>query len=625
MGVISMADSSAAKNFDFGKNIISEWKGYNSSYDKTAVAQNVYVKGSQNIYKKLSGVLAVRQGQKRLGVANTIQSEISSEFVWNTSWGATYVLVISNSTLYVVVNNVWYVLQASLTKTRYVFDKWWDNSLKQDVCLFVNGTSNIYKWNGGFGLISSTTANTIVLDRTITASFLTAASGSVVVNGTTYTYSGSSGSTLTGVSPNPTGEANGSGVLQVVATTSNSPASGFNNDFIKVINNQLYVGSYTSRLLYISSNTDYTNFTEPNPRLAGSPAIRTMDSTLNGIGIKGGNPHVSIGTGEWAVLTFSDITVGTTLTNVINVDVKPVAKLAAAYAHEFIANNGDNLVYLAKDQQVRTFGNFNDSFVNAYPSLSQEISTELMEENFTGGGLKCIGDFTYLTAPVSGKTYLLQERQSVDPNNRVVIERLWHSPFIWNATRVDELSGEVIVFSNANPQIYEVWNTNQWFDDSPSGEQLPYSCVLALSYRPGGLRQGLISFDKYFSEGYLTPGTPLNLTINYNYEGATGQIIAPINSQARPAYIFNASAGSLGDNTPGDKPMGDDIDVDDTNNNELSKFKVINSLALVNCFEFQPTYSSDTANAQWEILASGGNVHEEPDARATFIINKQRT
>ncbi|WP_230681787.1 hypothetical protein, partial [Streptococcus pneumoniae] len=78
-----------------------------------------------------------------------------------------------------------------------MFDKWWDNTLKKDDCLFVNGTSNLYKWGGGFGLLASTTATTIVLDRTVAIAHLPLTSGSVVVNGNTYTYSVVSGSTLT--------------------------------------------------------------------------------------------------------------------------------------------------------------------------------------------------------------------------------------------------------------------------------------------------------------------------------------------------------------------------------------------------------------------------------------------
>ena len=153
----------------------------------------------------------------------------------------------------------------------------------------------------------------------------------------------------------------------------------------------------------------------------------------------------------------------------------------APYAHEFIDKVGDNIVYLAQDQQVRVIGSANNAFTTVFPSISQEIATELMAEDFIGGNLRAIGEFIYVTAPNSGKTYLRQERTMVNENGVVIAERLWHSPFILSASRIDMANDEVIVFSNANPQIYQLWNTGQWYDDSPSDEKLPYQAVLPIS------------------------------------------------------------------------------------------------------------------------------------------------
>lgn len=617
-----MPDVSLAKIWDF-KNIITEFPGYNSTYDPTKIAEPFVVSGSQNMYKKLSGNWAVRAGQKRKYGADDTISAVSSEFVWNTSWGVTYPLWITNSTLQVNIDDVWYTLLDSLTKTRYVFDKWWDNTLKKDVCLFVNGTTSMFEWSGGYGLVNSTTSNTIVLDRTIAASFLTS-SGSVIVNGNTYTYSGSSGSTLTGVSPNPTGEANGSVVLQTVVTHTNKPDSSFNTDFIKVVNNQVYAGSYTSRLCYISSQTDFTDYTVPAPRAPGDPELLTLDATLNGIGVRQGNAYISFGTDSWAAVIFNDITVGTTLTQQTKVDIKPISALQAAYAHEFIDSTGDNIVYLAQDQQIRVVGDFNNSFTPVYPSLSLEISTELQAENFSGGGLRIIGEFTYVTAPATGKMYLYQVRQGVNPQGQVVAERIWHTPWIANATRIDEISGTVVAFSNSNPQVYEIWDTGQFYDDSPSDEPLPYSCVLAFAYRGGQRRQGLWAFDKIFTEGYISLSTPLTLTVNYNYGGALNTVMKVVSNSTYPADTFSPSASSpdsLGDVSLGEETLGESEDT--TGGSDLVKFKVINSMPLLNCFEYQIIYSSDAANAHWEILATATNAIIDPDQNATFIINRQ--
>jgi len=607
--------------------MITEWGGYFSAQDKTNIAENLMVRGSKNIYKKLNGNLSVREGQKRRGSADSTLSSCSSEFIWNTSWGATYTLVVANSNLYVVIDDVWYSLLASLTKTRYVFDSWWDNTEKKDRVLFVNGTDDMFHWSGGYTTVLSSTVNTITKSGSTTwqqAGFATNTAGEkkVTIEGTEYTYTGGeTTTTLTGVTPDASGITVGATALQSVITETDTPASGFLSDFIKVINNQVYVGSYTSRLCYISSSTDFTDYVVPTPRTPGDPELLTLDQVLKGIGVRQGKAHIGIGSSAWAIISFTDITVGTDLTQQTNVDVKPVAVQQAPYAHEFIDNVGDNLVYLGQDQILRAFGDFNNLFVAGYPSLSDEVETELQEEDFTSGALRAIGEYIYITAPSSGKVYLRQERTKVDYNGNIVAERLWHTPFIWNLTRVDDLNGEVIGFSNANPQIYDLWDTGQWYDDSPSDEELPYDCKLALGYRTNGRRQGLQSFDKLFTEGYISNGTPLNYTINYDYQGSTQSVTGAINSQSEPTTLFDGQqALSLGDSPLGVESLGDSED--EAGDVGIPKFKNISSLTAVQCFEYQPILESSMANSRWEIIALGTNASKIDTQDATFIINK---
>jgi len=720
-----MKSTDLASNYEF-PSMVSDWTTYNSSRDKTNVSENVWVRGSKNVYKKLSGTIAVRPGQKRIGAVNTTLSPCSSSFVWNTSWGATYTTVVSNSNLYVIIDDVWYSLASGLTRTRYVFDKWWDNVEKKDRLLFVNGSDDMQWWSGGYTTVDSSTANTITkndatswfqagftketlttigsstsqfditntagttyrytwdgtgTDPAITATSVpvgtyvligaqnftaannglftvtnsganffevTNASGVVesnktigtgfiytnfnqvvIIGGTAFAYTGGQDTTtLTGVTPDASAITVDATALQAVITVPNTPASNFSNDFLKVINNQVYLGSYTSRLCYISKNTDFTDFVVPTPRQAGDPELLTMDGTLNGISVRQGNAYISFGTDSWAAILFRDITVGTTLTQSTTVDIKPVAVNQAAYSHEMISSVGDNIVYLAKDQQIRVVGDFNNAFTPRYPSLSQAIATELEQETFTSGSLSCIGEFIYVTAPNTGNVYLRQERTNVDNNGNAILEIIWHSPFIWNLTSVNSINGVVVGFSNANPQIYQLWDTEQWHDDSPSEENLPYTCIFALGYRGGKRRQGMWSFDKVFSEGYITQGTTLNLRINYNYQGASGVTDAIVNSPTRPAYLFTPNAGtasSLGDESLGDESLGGSYDSSSSEVDEFPKFKNINSVNIKNCFEWQPIFFSDTADSRWEILATATNAEVEKEENAVFLINKLRT
>lgn len=591
--------------------VISQFGGYFSSYDKTKIASNVLVGGSKNVYKKINGNIAVRDGLKRRGTANSTFSAVSSEFVYRTSWGDTLPLWVSDGELQVEIETAtdtftWFTLMTT-TATRWVFDIWWDNTLKKNKVIAVNGSDDLFSWAGGVTQILSTTSGTITKTGTATwtEDHFEGATGNVVINGTTYAYTGGTGTTtLTGVTPDPTSEANNSYVFSGVVTTSNKPASGFNSDFLKVVNNRAFIGSYTSQLIYISSSTDFTNFTIPSPIVPGSPNLLTLDGIGKGVGVRQGNAHVSFGTDGWVEVTFPTYTNSSgVLLEQITPILKPVQSLGAALAHEFIANNADDFIYIAQDQQLRYFGGANTAFTTVYPCLSQEIYTELQSEDFDGGGVKIIGDRTYITAPNTGNVWVYQVRQSISPEGVVIAERLWYSPFVLNATRIDEIGGNVVAFSNSNPQVYYVWDTNQWFDDSPSDEALPYTCVAAFPYiSVGNDRQLVQNFKNLYTEGYIGTGSPLYAIVNYDYLGSTTQYSAPVNTTERSATLYQTSVPSLGETSIGSTPIGD-ILTDESE--DYPKFRGINQFSPQNCFEYQKIYYSDSADSRWEILGTG--------------------
>lgn len=596
--------------------LIEGIREYSSSIDPTMAAGNIMVRGSLNVYRKLSGTIANRPGLKRRGSADTTIAGVKSSFEWATSLGKTLPLRVANSKLQVesdIVTSgtyVWYDLLTALTTTRWVFDSWWDNTLKKDTLLFVGGDTNLYNWSGGMALISSTTANTIVLDRTVASSGITTASGTVKINGNSYSYTGSSASTLTGVTPNPTGEANGSVVIEAVGTNATTPASTLTNDFLKIINNQVYVGSYTSRLVYISKSSSYTDYTQSVPRVPGDGDLLTLDDNCKGIGVRSGNAWISAGESDWYEVSFHQITVGTTLTEQTKVDKKPTSDLSAALGHEFIANIGtDQLLVLTQDHQLRLIGKFTNQFEDKYPSLSLAVKNELEEEDFTGGHVRVVGGIIYITAPVSGKDYMYETRETINPLGNIVTERFWHPPQARSIARFAVIGGTLYGHSSANPQIYQVWDTLQWYDDSPSGSQLPYSSVMLLAYQNGGRRQGKIEFDKLFVEGYAASSSNLYAGIYYDYEGASGLVSPVLNTSDNlfPVTFTGVIPPSLGDQSLGDVPLGDGLNVLANDQALLPKFKVIVGVQLLQCFEYALMVYSGSASSRWEVLAIGTN------------------
>lgn len=606
---------------DFEVDLVSSFGSYVSSVDPTNANPRVLVKGSENVYKKISGTIANRPGRKLYdATSDDTVAKCDSGYVWNTSLGEIYPIRCANGKLQVesdvTGSRVWYDLLTSLTLTRFVFDTWWNNTDKKDTLLTVNGdTQKLYSWGGGFALFVSYLGGVITLDRNAaTAGF--SSTGSVTINGVDYTYTGISGSTLTGTSDASAAVLDQVVMEKIVTKTSFSsgPGSTYVCDFIRVVANQCYYGSYTSQLLFISKNTDYTDCAHSTPRVTGEGDTVILDSVGKGIGVRGGSAHVFYGTSWLTIISFNQITVGSTLTEQTLSEKVPLGNLIAAQAHEFIDTLSDNIIYLDQANQLRSFGSFNNSNTAKAILLSQAIQEELAQETFTLGQLRVVsdkrGDLVYITSPNSGITYLYQERSGLNSSGEAISERFWQPPQLWNVSRIDSLNGRTVGFSNANPQTYYLWDTNQWHDDVPNATT-PYQSIALFSYQNGGRRQGKINFNKIYWEGYLSQNSNLYGGVYFDYQGST-RLLSPIINDATSLLtskmIFSGTTPpSLGDSSLGDSPLGDGLLTDDQA--LLPKFRVITGIPQVDCYEFALMLYSTNLDARWELLALGANIN----------------
>jgi hypothetical protein len=518
----------------------------------------------------------------------------------------------------------------SLTKTRFVFYTVWDNSVKRDFLVFVKGDTNLHKWSGGIGLISSTTANTIVLTAAAaTLGFDT--SGTVIINGTTYTYTGVTSATLTGVTADPTGEADGSVVLAGVVTNANTPDSAFTGDFLKTIGNQVYVGSYSSRLVYVSSDSSYTDFTVPSPTIAGSPELLTLDNLGRGIGVINGEAYISAGYSDWYNIKFELINVDTDgLTRKTTVNKQEAPGLGSAMGHEYIDTVGNGLIYLTRDNKVRMLGTFTNLDKTSFPIISLPIQTEIENETFTpvqgdtsDGEIKTVGDKVYLTSVSGGTTYLYEIRESLTENGEIVAERFWQPPQIWGIARVALIDGVIYGHSISNPQIYQLWDTEQWYDDSPSDDSLPYDCVMRMAYKNIGKGE-LLNLDMIYVEGYMPEGTQLKSRFYGEYQGSESSQELLINNPEEKKYakfFTGFSSPGMGDSSLGDNPLGEGLTETEMLQEQLPKFRKIIDVVTSEMFEYGIEIYSEAVDSRWEILALGTNA-QKSNNDPIFIRNK---
>lgn len=445
-----------------------------------------------------------------------------------------------------------------------------------------------------------------------------------VLDGNEYAYFDSIGTTLTGVSGysdsslNPTTATTGDTIIQSVIDN-DPPVTGFAVDIVSVLGNQLFVASYSDRTVYISASmnsedsTGFSDFTNAGAYVDGDPDFVILDESPTGMVPKEQAMYISAGTRDWYIVTPNSIppisftgSDGATRFVVTEVIKKRGAVKTAALGQEFIETVGDDIIFLDQDNQLRSFGTFRNLFQPKFPSLSQAVREELASEDFTGGQLKAIDDYIYVIAPISGKTYLRQTRDTVNDDGNVVAERLWHPPQTWNISSVDTYLGEILGFSASNPQMYQLWNTGQWHDDTPDGSAL-YVCKMRMAYMQFGKRYRVGSFDKAYLEGYILNHSDLTARFFYDYQAASDYQEKVLSSTASTAVLYGGDGVTLiGGSIVGNTTIGGGIRNADYSN-PLPKFRAIANMNQADCFEYQIELVSEEADSRWEIICLGTN------------------
>ena len=127
----------------------------------------------------------------------------------------------------------------------------------------------------------------------------------------------------------------------------------------------------------MSKNDAYTDYTQATPRVPGDGELITLDSLARGIGVIGGEAHISAGYSDWYKVRFNQITVSTTLTEQTIVDKLELSGQEAAMGHEYISNIGGAIVYLSRGQELKLLGTFTNQQQTKPASLSLPIKDEL--------------------------------------------------------------------------------------------------------------------------------------------------------------------------------------------------------------------------------------------------------
>jgi len=571
------------------------------------------------------GKFGSRGGYSLLGALNSALKPVRQKFDWIPTLGIERNLRWYDDELEAYLGtvdgveiNAWTRIANSLSETAIPRGAtWWDNTEKIKLMLFVQGDDNIYSWSGAITTLKSATADTLTKNGTKTwaeMDFLTSGTRKVLIDGTEYTYTGGeSTTTLTGVSPSPSSESADSVVSQTVDTQSNEPTADRINNYIQEHENQIYLGSDSDNLVYISKNSDYKDFSESTPRLAGEGALLTLEGACKGFGKLEKIPVIFSGKDSLYTVDFTSIEIGSALSEQIKIKKLKTGANQGAFNQETIISSGDDLIYLSNEPALRTLQSASEAEQPRLKSLSNPIKPDFDAENFENACAIWHKNRYYLSSPENSRLYILEYQE--DANGR--LKRFWQPPQTLPVRCLSVIDQTLYGHSNAVPETYLLFNgtADRVYDGMDVKDKLPINAVAKLSYRTYDDRANLKSHDEFYVEGNIAGSTDdLELTLNYDFGGATQETSFKIDGTDQDILYESLEATSLGQQPLGTHPLGGSVQEPP----ELARYRVIFEMPKEDFHELQEIYSSNGVDKAWEVIAAGGNTQISPN-RNTII------
>lgn len=683
----------AARSREFS--IVSTFKyGYRNREDVTNLPPGVLIVGSQNVLTNVSDRVQIRQGYSVDGAISAVNAPILASFDWLTRGNgevhmrAGFLTSAGNDgkLQYRYVDALgaitWRDLMTSLTTVNYNFTKYWDTTETLREVLFVNGSSNIYRWNGATAAIASSdntvghietvdaaptaggsgytvgdvltiaggTGGTVTVvtapSGVVTAVGLTAigsgystgtgqattggtgtgatinitavgtgqitisgtqtvansgfyvASGlNLVINGNTYSYTGVFGNSFIGISPDSTGEAVGSVIINAVITTSNASMTGipatFPNSLIATLNNQIFVGSTMSSAMYISNVNSYTDYSSSTPRQSGEGATLILDDNLIGFIQQENFMYVTAGQDLWYNVSFTPQT-STVGVSYEEVDALPLTtgRQQAAISQAFLSHIKNDVIVATQETTIDTFGRIETSLATPQTTnLSDPIKLDIDSYDFTDGSIFYFQYNIYVAVPKEGLVLVYN-----------LATKSWESPQTLPISRFYIVNGELYGHSYNTSESYKLF-TGYADRVYPGFTGYPISANWVFSYENYGSRFSYKSATKLYIEGYINANTILTCMVNYELDGCQTSRSFTLDGSDKQFVCIATSEASLGKQSLGKQKLGGDTTP--SINGLPPKFRWIPTFTNKDFFEASISFSVLGVNNRAEILAFG--------------------
>jgi hypothetical protein len=583
--------------------LIDTPKGYSSKREPTNADGRLLIKGSKNIVINDADKWSTRLGYILDGQAKTVNKGTDSSFDFISKQGTRILRANQGATAatgklqvrteYVSGTAVYTDLLDTLTYTEFNYATWWYDTEVTRTLIFVDGTTSIRMWSGGLSYVASNDGTTLTKSGTTTwaaEGFFVSHSGRAVrINGVDYTYTGGEATTtLTGLTGLPTFTA-GTPVMQSVVTitslTGVSPT--ITPNLIATKDNHIFYGYTKSSVIWASKTIDYKDCSFTTPlRKPAEGAKFFLDNNLVGFTQDEDNFYMFAGRDDLYKINF--ILSSTGADEAITTKKLRAGAGQSAISQSAIIPVKNGIMYFTNEKTLTWLTSVENVFTPQSLPTSDPIKDDFDSYDLTGVSGIFWGNAVWIAIPAENLVYIYDFDKAI-----------WQTPQTIPVSRFSIIENVLYGHSNTSNESYKL---NTGTDDN--GVIIEF--IAAFAYRNFGDRATLKQFDEYYTELYTTGSTIVKIQHNFEYKGSDGVIYKELDGADTTLRFAPTADVSLGKDNLGKNPLGSST----LAISNLNKYRIFDTFKEADFFEHQVIYSSDSENAQFELLAHGPNVRE---------------
>lgn len=435
--------------------------------------------------------------------------------------------------------------------------------------------------------------------------FLKAGTRAVVINGTSYPYTGGEATLyLVGITGSPSAEPANSVAHQEVRTTANSAIAAlpdtFKNWTIGNLKNQIYVGATDNNSVYISKVNSYTDFSFTTPvRVVGQGAILTLDGVPTAMVPQEQEMYISAGLSQWYKTQFT--LSSDNADESLQIERLKTGPLQSAISQEAVFKVKNSVMFLNHETTLDELGRVENILgTPQQTNISDPIKLDFDSYDFEDACGIYNKYFAYVAIPRDGVVRVFN-----------FAKNFWEAPQVMPISCFSVIDGELYGHSSAVPETYKLFTGH-------NDNGAPIEAIAKFSYQNFGMRSWRKEMERFYVEGYIASNSSLTLNIRYEIDGCGQEVEKTLSGASTQFVCARPAIGSLGKAPLGGLPLGGASLARDPS--LPPKFRWAPSVTPYQFFEMQPTFYSNGVDYQWELLAFGPRVKRSP-YDATDIVD----